>query len=215
MFGSDNVSGESFQKIILIILFLFLTLALIATWMVPATGFESSIYVSTPPVLWIALIFSEVAGISLVILAIADDGFDERILWKYGLLLVFLVYAVLLSLFMIRGYYMWVVGDPASHIGWIKEIINTGQIPSNLIYPALHIFVAEISMVTTLDLVFLHKFIPFFFGLISAVFIYLFMRVLSPNRITPAIAVILACPFAFNIYLTLTPNDLSSLLLPL
>lgn len=90
-----------------------------------------------------------IVGIALVVVAIAKDELDRSSFWKIGFLLVFLSYTVCLALFIIRSYYMWcMTGDPASHIGWIKETINTGHIAGGVIYPVIHIYVSEIVFFT-------------------------------------------------------------------
>ena len=217
MFGSCKISGQDFWKSILIVLFLFLTFSLIITWNAPSKGFESSIYYSTPLVLWVALISSVIVGITLVILSVSDSNAGSGNLWKYGLLLIFLCYAICLGLFIIRGYFMWAIsGDPASHLGWINEILQDGHMPETLFYPITHIFLSEITLVTTLNPIFLSKIIPFLFGLIVVFFIYIFVRFLSSNQIEPIIAVIISCTFSYGyFYLSLTPNYLSNLFIPL
>jgi hypothetical protein len=215
---SSRLSGQRFWKIILTVLFLFLAVSLIITWNTPSKGFESSIYYSTPLVLWIALVSSVIAGITLVVLSVSDAGTGSGILWKWGLLLIVLCYAICLGLFMIRGYFMWaIIGDPASHIGWINEILQSGHIPGTLFYPITHIFLSEISLVTTLDPIVLSKIVPLLFGLFVVLFIYIFVRFLSPGQIEPVIAVIISCTFAygFYFYLNLTPNILANLFIPL
>jgi len=213
---SSETYGEGFQKSILIILFLFLTFALIITWTTPSTGFESSIYNSTPLVLWIALISSVIVGVSIVILSITNSDFEKSNLWKYGLLLIFLCYAVGQGLFIIRGYSMWgMFGDPASHIGWTMETLQSGHIPPSIFYPILHIFLSEISLVTSFNPVFFHMLLPFFFSLLCVVFLYIFVRFLSSDHITPIIAVIIGCTFAFGWYSGFTPNALANLFFPL
>jgi hypothetical protein len=217
VFTSGSLSVQRFWKIILTVLFLFLSVSLMITWNTPSKGFESSIYYSTPLVLWIALVSSAIAGITLVVLSVSDTGEESGIVWKCGLLLVLLCYAICLGLFIIRGYFMWAIsGDPASHIGWINEILQGGHIPGTLFYPVTHIFLSEISLVTTLDPVVLSKIIPLLFSLFVVLFIYIFVRFLSPRRIEPVIAVIISCTFAYGyFYLNLTPNYLANLFIPL
>jgi hypothetical protein len=216
MLNSDGTNGHGLLTGILIVLFLFLTAALVITWNVPATGFEPSIYKSTPLVLWVALITSVIAGISIVIHAATSPDTGRSIVWKYGLLLIFLCYATGLSLFMIRGYYMWAMtGDPATHIGYIHDILQTGYISKTVFYPVTHIFLSEICLVTNLSPAVFYTTIPFFMGLLCVVFIFFFARVLSDNRTEPVIAGILACTFIYGSYLNLTPNGLSNLFLPL
>ena len=215
MVGSGELLNQSFQKIILIIEFLFLTLALIITWNVPTTGFESSIYNSTPLVLWVALISSMIAGITIIVVNVSNSDIYRSNLWKYGFLLIFFCYTICLGLFMIRGYYMWCIdGDPASHIGWTNEILQNGHIPSDLFYPITHIYLSEINLVTSLNLVFLHKIVPFFFGLLFVGFVYIFVRVVSSSEIEPIIAGIITCTFITGWFLNLTPNLLANLFLP-
>jgi hypothetical protein len=217
MFDNTNLFGERFQKSILIFLFSLFTVALIMTWMKPATGFESSIYASTPLVLWIALLSGELVGISLIVLSLSRPDFGKSNLWKFGLLYIFLGYATILNLYIIRGYYAWCLsGDPASHLGWINDIILTGHLPSSLIYPGLHIFTAEISLITSLSPLSLHRSIPVFFALICVAFTYLFVRTLSPDPVLPLIAGgIISCPFVFNFYTNLTPNSMADMFIPL
>jgi hypothetical protein len=216
MLGSGETYGQGIQKIVLIILFLFLTIALFITWNVPSVGFESSIYNSTPPVLWIALISSMIVGISIVILSTPSSGFGRSNLWKYGFLLILLCYVIGLGLFIIRGYYMWgMINDPASHIGWTNEILQNGLTPPTLFYPITHIFLSEMSLVTTLNPVFFSKIIPLIFGVLCVGFIYIFVRVLSTNQIEPVIAGIIGCTFVYGWYLNFTPNMLANMFFPL
>ena len=141
MFNSGETYSQRFQKSILIILFLFLTVAVLIAWNVPSAGFEPSIYNSTPLVLWIAIISSVIAGVSIVILSISNSDFGRNNLWKYGFLLILLCYAIGLSLFIIRGYYMWGInGDPANHLGWTNEILQNGLIPPSVFYPIISYF---------------------------------------------------------------------------
>lgn len=216
MFSTSAILRERFQKTVLIVLFLLLTIALIITWNTPAAGYEASIYGSTPLIFWVSVVFSVIAGITLIIQSKPDLTSDRAYIWKTGLLLVLLGYTVILGLFIIRGYYMWcLVGDPASHIGWIKDTLVTGHFPSSIIYPITHIYLSETILVTGLDLVFLHKIVPLGFALLCVVFMYLLVRTLSSNRLAPILAVVVSCTLTYGWYLNFTPNALSNLFFPL
>ncbi|HOV81911.1 MAG TPA: hypothetical protein PLQ01_04425 [Methanothrix sp.] len=215
MFSSSAVHTQRFQKTTLIFLFSLLSVALIAAWNTPATGYEASIYRSTPLILWASLIASVIVGITVVVVSIAKNELDRSYLWKIGFLLVFLSYAACLALFIIRGYYMWcMTGDPASHIGWIKETLSTGHAPTSVIYPITHIYLSEIIFITDLDLVFLHKIIPLIFGLLCVLFMYVFARSLFSNLAGALLAGVISCSLAFDWYLNLTPNALANLFFP-
>ncbi len=218
MFSPSAIHGQGFQKVALIFLFSLLSVALIITWNTPATGYEASIYRSTPLLLWVSLISSVIAGITLVAVSIAKNELDQSYFWKIGFLLVFLSYTVCLALFIIRGYYMWCIsGDPASHIGWIREMLNTGHTAStSLIYPITHVYLSEIILITDLDLVFLHKIIPVIFSILFILYMYVFAETVFHNTAAALLVGIVSCTiFRTDFYLNLIPSGLSSLFLPL
>ena len=216
MFSSGAIPRQRFQKVVLIFLFFLLSVALLITWNTPATGYESSIYWSTPLILWVSLIASVIAGIVLVVVSIAKNELDQNPLCKIGLLLVFLCYTICLALFIIRGYHMWcMTGDPASHIGWIKETINTGHLVDTILYPAGHIYLSEIVFLTGLDLVVLHKIVPLVFGLLCVLFMYVLAKTIFVKNSVCLLVTILSCCLVHTWYLRLTPNILANFFLPL
>ena len=216
MFGSSAIHRQRFQKVTLVFLFFLLSIALIITWDTPATGYESSIYRSTPLILWVSLITSVAVGVTLVVVSIAKNELDQNPLWKIGFLLVFLCYTICLALFIIRGYHMWcMTGDPASHIGWIKETINTGHIVDTILYPAGHIYLSEIVFLTGLDLVILHKIVPLIFGLLCVLFMYVLAKTIFVKNSVCLLVTVLSCCLVHTWYLRLTPNILANFFLPL
>lgn len=211
----NAIHEQRFQKIIFIFLFLLLSVALIITWNAPAVGYEVSIYRSTPLILWVSLISSVIVGITVVVTSAAKNEFDQCSLWKIGFLLIFLSYVVCLALFIIRSYYMLGVGgDAASHIGWIKDILNIGHLPTSLIYPTIHIYLSETILITGLDLIFLHKIAPLIFSLLCILFMYVFARTLLSKSAEVLLAVVISCSLAFGWYLDLTANALANHFLP-
>jgi hypothetical protein len=215
MFSPSAFHRQRFQKVALIFLFSLLSVALIITWNTPATGYEASIYRATPLILWVSLIASVIVGITLVVVSIAKNELDQSYLWKIGFLLVFLSYTVCLALFIIRGYYMWCMnGDPAEHIGWIKETINAGHVPTLIIYPIAHIYLSELVFFTGLDLVVLHKIVPITFGLLCVLFMYVLAKALFANYDGASLVGVISCCLTFGWYLNLTPNALSNMLIP-
>lgn len=217
MFNPNAANRQTLLISVLIFLFSLLSIALIITWNTPATGYEASIYRSTPLILWVSLVASVISGITLVVVSIAKNELDRNYLWKIGFLLVFLSYVVCLSLFIIRGYYMWCMnGDPASHIGWIKETINTGHVPTVVVYPITHIYLSQIIFMTGLDLVILHKIIPVLFSVLFILYMYVFAKAVFHNTSSALLVGIASCAsFSTDFYLNLAPNGLSSLLIPL
>lgn len=214
MVSTSEIRVEHLWRVAITLVFLIQIIVLILAWNTPAIGYESSIYRSTPLIVWIGLITSGITGISLAVVSSAKLGLRRKYLWKIGLLLAFLSYTTLLSLFIIRGYYGWFIGDPATHIGWIKYIINTGYTPTQLHYPLTHIYLSECVAVTSLDLLVLHKTIPLIFGLLCVLFMYVFGKAVFSNSIGAIIVAIISCCWPLGWYLDLSPNHLSNLLMP-
>ena len=215
IFGVSEIHRERFWKATLTFIFLLLSVALIVAWNTPATGYESSIYRSTPLILWVSVLASFIVGVIIVIIPIAKDELYRSNLWKVGFLLVFLSYTVCLSLFIIRGYHMWsMAGDPATHIGWIKETLNTGHAPTSLVYPITHIYLCEIIFLADLDLLFLHKVVPLIFGLLCVLFMCVLAKALFSNHGGTLLVGVISCCLTFGWYLNLTPNALSNMLIP-
>ncbi|HAW59502.1 MAG TPA: hypothetical protein DCX03_10930 [Bacteroidales bacterium] len=218
MFSTSAIPKRRTIQIALIILILLLTFALIIVWITPATGYEASIYNSTPPILWICLIPSMVVGISLVVVSASGYDLGSTGFWKVGFLLAFLCYVISVSLFIIRGYYMWCMsGDPASHIGWVKEILNAGHISDTLFYPIMHIYLSEVILITNLDLTFLHKVTPLVFDILNVIFMCCLVRAITPNRIVLVLAAVISCIPIYECgwYVNLSPNILLNLFFPL
>lgn len=217
MFSFSAIQKDRFLKVVLIFLFSLLSIALIITWNTPATGYEASIYRSTPLILWVSLISSVIVGITIVSLSITKNNFDYSYLWKIGFLIIFISYAVCVALFIIRGYYMWCLsGDPATHIGLIKETLTAGHVPASVIYPITHVYLSEIIFMTHLDLVILHKIIPVIFSILFIPYMFVLARTIFDNTATALIAGIISCSsFQTDFYLNMAPNSLSSLFIPL
>ncbi|MCL0058165.1 DUF1616 domain-containing protein [Dehalococcoidia bacterium] len=210
----DNVNRTT--KIIAIICFILIPISLFVAWNTPATEYEPCIFAATPPLLWISLILSIACGITVIVRQIYNRGDEEHSLWKIGFLLIFLSYIISISLHIIRGYYMWcMIGDPASHIGWIKEAINAGYVAHTNFYPILHVYAAQISQILIIDLVPLHKLLPLFFATLSIPFMYCFAKSILPRKGQVILATIASCILLHGWYLNFTPNHHSVLLLPM
>jgi len=156
-----------------------------------------------------------IVGVTSVIVSIAKDKLNLSCLWKIGFLLVFLGYTVCLALFIIRGYYMWCMeGDPATHIGLIKETLNTGHVSTSVIYPLTQIYLSEIVFFTDLDLIFWHKIVPLIFGLLCILFMYVLAKTIFINKSISLLVALISCCLVYSWYLRLTPNILANFFLP-
>lgn len=199
-------------KLIVSICFLMLLLAVLITSNTIATSYELSIYSYTPMIFWIAVFISTIIGIALVLFSDEDHSNN----WILGLLLVFFVYILCLSLFIIRGYFAWGIGgDPSSHIGFVKGILNTGFTEERLFYPITHIFSTEIIKIAGINLLDLAKLLPLIFGILFVPYMYLFSRSVFKEKREVILSTMLSCAFISGWFLNFTPNHLANLYIPL
>jgi hypothetical protein len=201
------------DMLLLIISFFLLGISLIITWMNPATKYEASIFLSTPVIYWLSLLISLFIGFFLVIKFNFSDG--NKIYKNSALILLFVAFASFLSLWIIRGYYLWCSGDPFDHLGWIKDILFTGHFEREIIYPITHIFLAQICAILNINSIIPHKYIPLYFGILYLIFMYLFARAsLTDKKMAIYVLLVAIIPMG-GWFLNLTPNHLANLTLPL
>lgn len=198
---------------LLIISFILLGISLIVCWMNPAAKYEASIYLSTPGIYWLSLLISLFIGFFIII---KFNFTDEKKIYKHcALFLLFIAFTSFLALWIIRGYYLWCSGDPLSHLGWIKEILLTGHLEKDNIYPVTHIFLAQICAIFNINPIIPHKYIPLYFGILYLIFMYLFARAILSDKKIAIFALLVAIIPMGGWFLNLTPNHLSNLTLPL
>lgn len=141
----------------------------------PATRYEISLYGAYPLYFWVMLLGATLAG-ALTIIRCASRPADSS--WIFGVYLMLLSNALLLLLPFVRGYYMYIKGDPLAHIGYTIDIFNVGE-PVGNIYPPMHLLAVGLASATGFELRTIAMFVPFvmsmlYFGgmfyLISSIF---------------------------------------------
>jgi len=181
----------------------------------PATGFEVSIYSGTPPIVWAFLVLNIIFGIGIVVHQVSRKDHERHNQWVLGLSLILLSYIIILSLHILRGYALWCPWDPLTHLGKIQDIIATGHIEPQNVYPITHIYLAGLSQLWNVNPIVLYKWIPVLFALLYVVFMYFFARSVLPNKGQVILATVASLTLVQGSYLNLTPNHLSTLALPL
>jgi len=196
------------------ICFVLLAVAILLAWKSPSTGYEVSIYWATPYLFWIFLLLAVIGGISIVVHQVYTKGYQRHHLWMVGLLLIILSNGLMLALPAIRGYALYGRGDPCSHLGWIQDIILTGHSDRDLFYPVLHTYTAAFSSICDIEPVWLHKYLPAYFGMLYIPFMYLFARSILSHKGQVILATLAAATFQVPVAY-FTPDNLSTLYLPL
>lgn len=202
-------------KLIAIICFVLIIVAVVTAWISPATGYESSIYKSTPLIVWACLLIAIAGGISVIVnqLCLKNENNNE---WVIGLIPILTSNATIISLHIIRGYAFWTAsGDPGSHIGVVRDIISTGHFEADSIYPMLHVFTAQISQVTGMNIMKLGQIWPVFCTLLGMVFVYYLSKSVMPNRRQVIATALVGTIMVGGWYLNFTPNHTGNMLFPL
>ncbi|ABR54110.1 conserved hypothetical protein [Methanococcus vannielii SB] len=201
---------NKFIKSFLIISFISLIFACIFAYENPASGYESSIYSSTPILVWLFLCLAASIGYLVSLYSLKNK---KHIGIFFGIFSLILCRVIFLTVPPIRGYVSW-VGDHMAHIGNIKDIISFGTF-GTLDYPIVHIILSAVSLICNLDVTPLSMYSTPFFTLLFVLSIYMLTKITLGNKYAyiSLIAVVLFLPSRYNIYLM--PNGWALFTLPI
>jgi hypothetical protein len=211
---TKNNQAMNIIKIVAIACFILVDISLIFAHNAPATGYEPSIYGSTPLILWASIIVALICGLAIIIYSIYNKLETGKALWT-GFSLVLMFYVISISIYLIRGYYLWAAGgDASTHLMFVKQVIDTGHASGGLIYPVTHIFTAQLFDLSNVDLISLDKLLPLYFSLIYVLVFYLLARSIFVRKSEAVLATVIGCVFLLG-YPNYTPNYLANCLFPL
>lgn len=212
-----NLKNNRLQKILLIISFVFLILALkIIADTSPAPGYELSLYGAYPAAFWIIFIGGIFAAILVLLLEVFID--EKTKIWIPALCAILMWNFIFILMPLFRGY-LFIGGASAdifSHIGFIQEIINTGHVFENNFYPVIHVFILSLSNTSGLSLNTISWFVPALFWAAYVFFMFLLARIISKNKqqaflITAFSTVLIYSSYHFSMH----PSIFSFIFLPL
>ncbi|MDD4429001.1 MAG: hypothetical protein PHG64_11520 [Paludibacter sp.] len=167
-------------KFLLITALFSIVAALLLAWNTPATGYEISIYRSTPILFWILYGYSVCVSV-ILLLQIISKRVESSMLTKLVFLLIFINGIVLTALHTIRGYFLFdVMGDVGSHIGVLNNLISSGIINSR--YPLMYIETATSHLLTNLPVNYLIQVNSIIFYVILICGVYLLAREVCASK---------------------------------
>lgn len=178
---------NKYSKILLALPFILITInCLIINSIPPASGYEPSIYWSLPLIFWIIFLVNIFFGITLIVLSsfYSNSNKNSKLIkhyWKFGLLIIFLCYLVLLFLPTIRGYFMGVTPswDCIYHMGTANSILVNGNFFSdNSMYLMTNIILVLFSF-CGLSSSFSANFYPAYFSLLLILFLFVLGKTVS------------------------------------
>ncbi len=201
-------------KLICISCFMFSLLSILIAYFHPAYGYELSLYDSTPSIVWFSLILSIIGALFIVIYQIFTNKYISSNFWMVGISILLWNRLILLYIPYIRGYFSW-RGDNISHVGALKDIIASGHVPSNNVYPISHIFLSMVYEIIGLSQNIIVNYSTSIFSIFYVISIYLLARVILYAKKEQILAVtsVVVVFFSYNVFLM--PNGWSQLYLPL
>jgi len=180
-----------------------------------ATGYELSIYSAFPISFWVCFIGSLCLGFLIILQEIITD--TKSNLWIYGFMVILLGNFIFLFLPLIRGY-CFAGGantDLFSHVGFIRDIAQTGHFSSLNFYPAIHILSYGTSGLLDISFIYTLWFFPVFFSMLYAVGMVLLAHVFAEKRKQFLLISLLALILIFDgFHFSFQPSFFSFILLP-
>lgn len=167
----------------------------------PATGFERSIYASTPLFTWVFL------GVALLVATSVATSTEVDRFGRVALVLGGTAVTAVLSMPIIRGYYFLGGADSLTHLGWTKDLAADVLDPHALFYPAFHTIsvaigrLAGISFEHAVMLTTVVLFLPFL------VFVPLTVKAVTGDLRAAAVAGVVA-------WLVLPVNNIATYVIP-
>lgn len=201
-------------KIAAIVSFLLILVAIVQTMGVPpATTYDISIYDALPAGFWICILAALFISHFAILIAVISK--EEGGSWASGFLAIIVANCVLLSVPLIRGYFIYGAQDEASHIGWVKDVLITGNIGQTDYYPLMHIHGAIINLLSNIPLSLMIIITPVLFSLFFILAFHLLSREVFVHKGEVLLATMFSSIMIFQwIQYSYAPYSQSFLLIP-
>ncbi|MGM0604946.1 MAG: hypothetical protein ACQETB_04650 [Halobacteriota archaeon] len=175
---NTDLRSQDTIRFALAIGFFALGIGVLLAYRTPATGYELSIYRSTPLGFWL--------GVALaIVVALFVAGSDRATKSLRGAALGLAVGGVvsIISIPLIRGYFFYGSGDSMTHLGWSRELASGVLSPFGIVYPGVHLTANYMSEVAGVGLTQTLQFIPLvIYPLLGALAIALCVNYLTESR---------------------------------
>lgn len=130
------------SKALLAVGFLALTVAVLAAYTDPATGYELSVYRATPLAFWAGV------GVATTVALYAAFAARSAAVRVLGLALGGSAYAATVGLPILRNYRYYGTADALTHLGWTRGIASGETGLLSLLYPGIHTFASFVAELT-------------------------------------------------------------------
>jgi hypothetical protein len=209
-FGDRKV--QRYLTLAMALSFLLLTVGILSVYSNPGTGYERSVYQSTPVIFWVAIITCLIVGV-LVFHANYGTG---RKAWVLGLFEILLAHVVPLTIFLYQGFIYIDRFDSQSYVGYARDITIYGHFYVSNFYPAISILTATTSEVIGRSVVIMSQVLPAFFLTLYSIGMLCWARSISNQPRFVAAMVLASVPILFAWFVsTIFHQTLMVLMLPL
>lgn len=200
-------------KLLSILMFTIICSLTIIILITPAaTTYEISIYSAYPFYFWFLVIVSLFSGIIILVRSYLNE--NERNKWIFGFLGILITNFILLSLPLIRNYFIFGRGDILSHIGYMKNILITGHIGSDM-YPILHILGVDTFLLSNISLNRVTMIFPVLFSLFYIMAFYMLFKQLFEDKKDIILGMVISSILLLSTFQTVfAPNAEALLLIP-
>jgi hypothetical protein len=179
-----------------------------------ASGYELSLIDAYPPIFW-ALTIAASACSATILLTLADRETKSG-WWASGVLGIMATNAFVLSLPIFRGYAVSDRADALNHIGYARDILNTGTVSQLDFYPGMHFLQVALQTMGGASEGEAFVMINVAFSLLWTLGLVMLVQQLAGDVRAAYLAAALSAPFVLLVYHTLAlPSTLSAMLLPI
>ncbi|MDP4107099.1 MAG: hypothetical protein Q8935_19360, partial [Bacillota bacterium] len=184
-----------FQLLSTSISFMLISYSLLLVARKPAMGYEVSIYSSTPLIFWVALIFSLINGIFLLLSSISTRSSKQ---FSLGFFQIIFCNALLVFLPKLKNYVLIMGrGDNAHYVGYAMDVSIYGHIPNYNFYPYTSLLISQISQILNISDLEVSKYIPSLFVIIYMLSIYCWAKSFKQDQNFITYSIIASTPLFF------------------
>ena len=201
-------------KLLSIFAFATMVLALIIILRTPATPYyEINIYNTYPWYFWMLIMLSIYAGILVLLKSYMIKAQDNY--WIFGFAAILLSNFILLTIPVIQNYLILGRGDVLSHIGWMRDIVNTGYFGNDM-YPITHILGAVTHYFSGISLESITTFIYPVFSIFFILSFYILYNEILRDKSKVILAMVFTSIMVFGTAQTsFSPFTLSIFIVPI
>lgn len=196
-FLGNTMKDDSIIKTFVIFIFITIVSNLVILMRTPlSNGYEISIYSVYPWYFWLSLVIGQIISICIIVLSI--EHYTKY--WKYGLVAIFINYAIILFLPTIRGYFLFATPgyDVFFHLSEMNYIYDTGHLSEKLIYPITHLFIISLDLFSGRPQIIHFNFVAALFSYIYILFFYVFGRETLKDHMGSMFTLAFAIPLMFS-----------------